>query len=85
MSMMHRALKQLIRGLYGTNLIAFILFCDIIFSLMRIICYTQYVYCKKNQFCQVAWWWCGRAFVVGEGSNSTLNLYFICCKMYKDK
>jgi hypothetical protein len=32
------------RGLlYGTNLIYNNLFCDVIFSLMRIICHTQYI------------------------------------------
>ncbi len=37
------------RGLlYGTDLISFKSFCDIIFSLMRKICYTQYINYKKT-------------------------------------
>ncbi len=36
-------LRPWFRGLlYGTNLISYNLFCDVIFSLTRIICYTQF-------------------------------------------
>jgi hypothetical protein len=34
--------------LYGTDLISFKSFCDVIFSLMRKICYTHYINYKKT-------------------------------------
>jgi hypothetical protein len=39
--------------LYGTDLISFKSFCDVIFSLTRKICYTQYINYKKNKCCMV--------------------------------
>jgi hypothetical protein len=34
--------------LYGTDLISVNLFCDVIFSLMRKLCYAQYINYKKT-------------------------------------
>jgi hypothetical protein len=50
--------------LCGTNLISFKLFCDVIFSLMGKICYTQYINYKKHKCCKVTWWWSGTAYIM---------------------
>ncbi len=57
------------RGLlYGTDLISPNFFCDIIFSLMRIIQCIHYIYLKTIQFCQVTQWQCGNVYNVINGS-----------------
>ncbi len=72
------------RGLlYGTDLNSVNSFCDIIFSLMRKICYTQYINYKKNNYYKVTWWWSGSAYIVVNGSDPKQNFYFSSCRMYE--
>ncbi len=53
---------------YGTDLISVNSFCDVIFSLMRKLCYAQYITYNKNMGCKVTWWWSGSAYTVVNGS-----------------
>ncbi len=69
--------------LYGTDLNSLNLFCDIIFSLMRKICYTQYINYKKNKSCKVTRWWSGSAYIVVDVSILMQNFYFLSCRMYE--
>ena len=72
------------RGLlYGTNLISYNLFCDIIFSLMRIICCIQYIYLKKIIVLPGDTGRCGSVDNVVEGSIQKQNFYFSSYRMYK--
>jgi hypothetical protein len=59
------------------------LFCDVIFSLMRKICYTQYINNKKNMGGKVTGWWSGNECVVVDGSVPMQNFYSLSCRMYE--
>jgi hypothetical protein len=73
-----------LRGLlYGTDLISFNLFCDVIFSLMRKLCYAQYINYNKNISCKVTWWWSGSAYTLVDGSLPMQIFYFLSFKMYE--
>ncbi len=69
--------------LYGTDLNSLNLFCDVIFSPMRKICYTQYINYKKNKSGKVTWWWSGGAYIVIDGSVPMDFFYFLSCRMYE--
>ncbi len=72
------------RGLlYGTNLNSLNLFCDVIFSLMRKICYTQYISYKQNNSSKVTRWWSGSEYIVVDGSITMQIFYFSSCRMYE--
>ncbi len=71
------------RGLlYGTDLISVNLFCDVIFSLMKKLCYAQYINYNKNKRCKVTWWWSGSAHTVVNGSVLMQFFYFSSSIMY---
>jgi hypothetical protein len=63
--------------LYGTDLNSLNLFCDVIFSLMRKICYTQYINYKKNKICKVTRWWSGSAYIVVDGLIPTQKILLL--------
>jgi hypothetical protein len=79
-----RLTHQLIRGLLnGTDLNSVNSFCDVIFSLMRKICYTQYIDYKKTQVLELTRWWSGNAYIVVDDSVLKQIFYFSSCRMYE--
>ncbi len=76
--------SSLLRGLlYGTDLISVNSFCDVIFSLMRNLCYAQYINYNKNMSCKGTWWWSGSVYILVNGSVPMQIFYFSSSKMYE--